>query len=262
MLATAPEAMAMAGGLDVVNRMKDGLAPPVLVLLGGVAGIDAIGLSPECAAIEIGAGARHDDLANSEVVLARLPDLARCWARIANIRIRMQGTVAGNLLALMPGYEGAVLLSAVGASMVYSTRDADENRIPVRQFGGASESFFSSLGLVGKVRVPLPPTGTTRTLLYDRSMRPVLSVALCVDCKDGAVISASAVVGGCHQWPFTCDLPVTGVPLSGLHARAEDLALVALRQMPTPTVPWFGVANYRETVAPVLLSRLIREIAA
>jgi carbon-monoxide dehydrogenase medium subunit len=262
MLASAPAAMAMAGGLDVVNRMKDGLAPPVLVLLGGVADIDAIGLSPEGDTIEIGAGACHDALANSEVLRACLPDLAQCWGQIANIRIRMQGTVAGNLMALMPGYEGAVLLSALGASLAYSTREAHGHRIAVREFGDASEAFFRSGGLVEQVCVPLPAAGMTRRLLHDRSLRQMLSVALCVDSADGVVVGASAVVGGCHRWPFTCELPLAGVAVSGLAARAEHAAAAAIRQMPAPTAPWFGVASYRETVAPVLLSRLIREIAA
>jgi carbon-monoxide dehydrogenase medium subunit len=262
MLASVPGAMAMAGGLDVVNRMKDGLTPSVLVMLGDVANIDAIELSPERDVIEVGVGTRHDALANSEVVLAHLADLASCWDRIANVRIRMQGTVAGNLLALMPGYEGGVLLSALGASMLYSTHKSHDRLMEVRDLGNNADSFFECGGLAEKLRVPLPGAGTNRRLFYDRSLRPALSVALCVDFREGAVVSARAVVGGCHRWPFTCDLSLAGVPLSGLPSRADAVADDAVRQMPAPTVPWFGVANYRETVAAVLLSRLIREFAA
>lgn len=262
MLASAPGAIAMAGGLDVVNRMKDGLTPPVLVMLGDVANIDAIEMSPERDVIEIGAGTRHDALAHSEVVLAHLPDLARCWDRIANVRIRMQGTVAGNLLALMPGYEGSILLSALGVSMQYSTRGSLDDRMAVRDLGDTADSFFARGGLAEKVRVPLPGTGTNRRLFYDRSLRPALSVALCIDDREGAIVSARAVIGGCHRWPFTCDLPLADVPLSGLRLRADAVAKDALRQMPVPTVPCFGVAKYRETVASVLLSRLIQECAA
>ena len=261
MLASVPGAMAMAGGLDVVNRMKDGLTPSVLVMLGDVANIDAIVMSPERDVIEVGAGTRHDALANSEVVLAHLPDLARCWDRIANVRIRMQGTVAGNLLALMPGYEAGVLLSALGASMVYSTRNSHDGMMAVRDLGDTADSFFERGGLAEKLRVPLPGAGTNRRLFYDRSLRPSFSVALCVDYRDGAVVSALAVIGGCHRWPFTCDLPLAGVSLSELHSRADAVARDAVRQMPVPTVPWFGVAKYRETVASVLLSRLIQECA-
>jgi carbon-monoxide dehydrogenase medium subunit len=256
-----PDAVPMAGGLDIVNRMKEGFAPKTLVMLAGIDDFDAIGLSPEQDAIDIGAGTSHDTLTTSDLVRAHLPDLAHCWGQIANVRIRMQGTVAGNLLALMPGYEGAVLLSALDASLVYSSKDILRTSIEVKEFGAASDSFFRARGLVETVRIPLPAAGTTRRLVYDRSLRPMLSVALCVDHAAGLVDGACVVVGGCHRWPFLWDLPVTGLSLSDFHAHAEDMAVQAIRQMPAPTVPWFGTSGYREAVAPVLLSRLIQEVA-
>jgi CO/xanthine dehydrogenase FAD-binding subunit len=255
-----PDAVPIAGGLDIVNRMKEGFAPKTLVALAGIRNFEAIRLSPEQDTIDIGAGACHDALATSGLMRAHLPDLAHCWGQIANIRIRMQGTVAGNLLALMPGYEGAVLLSALDASLVCSRTDVPSASIQVKKFGAASDSFFRSRGLVETVRVPLPAAGATRRLVYDRSLRPMLSVALCVDHAEGLVDSACAVVGGCHPWPFLWDLPATGLSLSDFHARAEDMARQAIRNMPAPTMPWFGTSGYREAVAPVLLSRLIQEV--
>jgi len=162
MLDGEPDTMAIAGGLDIVNRMKEGLAPRRLVMLAGIENIDVIRLSPEQDGIDVGAGVCHDALANSELVRALLPDLAHCWERIANIRIRMQGTVAGNLLALMSGYEGAVLLSALDASLVYSSKDVPRTSIQVKEFGAVSDSFFRGRGLVETVCVPLPAAGTTR----------------------------------------------------------------------------------------------------
>ena len=262
MLDSEPDTMAIAGGLDIVNRMKEGLAPRRLVMLAGIENIDVIRLSPEQDGIDVGAGVCHDALANSELVRALLPDLAHCWERIANIRIRMQGTVAGNLLALMPSYEGPILLSALDASLLYSTSESLNASAALTEFGDASDSFFLSRGLIAKVRVPLPPKGTTRRLVYDRSLRPFLSVALRIDHADGVVAAARAVVGGCHRWPFWCDLPVGGLSLPDIHAQADSIAIAAVRQMPPPTVPWFGLSHYREKVAPVLLSRLIREIAS
>jgi carbon-monoxide dehydrogenase medium subunit len=256
-----PDAVPMAGGLDIVNRMKEGFAPKTLVTLAGIDNFDVIRLSRDQDTINIGAGTCHDALATSDLVRAHLPDLAQCWGQIANIRIRMQGTVAGNLLALVPGYEGSVLLSALDAFLVYSSKAGPRTSIQVKQFGAASDSFFRSSGLAETVRVPLPAAGTTRRLVYDRSLRPILSVALCVDLAEGLIDGARAVVGGCHRWPFLCDLPVIGLSLSDFHAHAGDTARQAIGQMPAPTVPWFGTSGYRESVAPVLLSRLIQEIA-
>jgi hypothetical protein len=75
------------------------------------------------------------------------------------------------------------------------------------------------------------------------------------------VDGARAVVGGCHRWPFLRELRVAGLSLSDFHVAAEDIATEVVRQMPAPTVRWSGTCGYRESVAPVLLSRLIREVA-
>jgi len=89
----------------------------------------------------------------------------------------------------------------------------------------------------------------------------MLSVALCVDHAEGLVGGARAVVGGCHRWPFLWDLPVSGLSLSDFRGHGGDMARQVIRQMPASTVPWLGTSGYRESVAPVLLSRLIQEVA-
>jgi CO/xanthine dehydrogenase FAD-binding subunit len=256
-----PDAVPLAGGLDVVNRMKEGGAPRKLVMLAGIENFGVIRLAPDESAIDIGAGACHDDVATNTLVRAHLPDLAICWDRIANIRIRMQGTVVGNLLAAMPGYEGPVLLTALGASLRYSTHDCSAAAITVAELGEANNALRRFHGLATAVRVPLPTTGTTRRVIYDRSLRPALSVALQVDHAGGQVQTACALLGGCHAWPVRRDLPVAGLTLSEFGAQARDIAFEAFAQLPPPTVPWFGALHYRERVAPILLSRLVAEVA-
>ena len=65
-----PDAVPIAGGLDIVNRMKEGFAPKTLVALAGIRNFEAIRLSPEQDTIDIGAGACHDALATSGLMRA------------------------------------------------------------------------------------------------------------------------------------------------------------------------------------------------
>jgi CO/xanthine dehydrogenase FAD-binding subunit len=258
MLVADAATVPFAGGIDLVNRMKEGVASVTLMMLSGIAGLDTVRYVAADHAIEIGAMARHDDVATSAIVRANLPDLAACWDRIANIRIRMQGTVAGNLLAGVPGYEGPVLLSALGASLS-SWRKGSLVVAAVSEFHGPDGSARFS-GLVTSVHVPLPAPGVTRHLAYDRSLRPALSVALQLDRADDAVISARAVLGGCHDWPVTCEFTMQGAALSKVIGSADDIAQHAFKDVPPMTVPWFGSAHYRERVAPVVLARLLRGV--
>ena len=259
MLVADAATVPFAGGIDLVNRMKEGVAPATLMMLSGIAGLDAVRYAVADHAIEIGAMARHDDVATSEIVRAHLPDFAACWDRIANIRIRMQGTVAGNLLAGMPGYEGPVLLSALGASLSYWRSGAVATAAVSELHGPDGSARFS--GLVTGVHVPLPVPGVTRHLVYDRSLRPALSIALQVDRADDVVISARAVLGGCHNWPVTRELTMQGAALWKVIGSADDIARHAFKDVPPMTVSWFGKPYYRERVAPVVLARLLREVA-
>jgi carbon-monoxide dehydrogenase medium subunit len=259
MLAADAATVPFAGGLDFVNRMKEGVAPATLMMLSGIAGLDTIRYSAADHAMEIGAMARHDDVATSETVRAILPDLAACWDRIANIRIRMQGTVAGNVLAGMPGYEGPVLLSALGASLSYWRNGSLAVAAVSELHGRDGATRFS--GLATGVRMPLPAAGVTRHLVYDRSLRPALSVALQLDRAGNVAISARAVLGGCHDWPVTRELTMQGTAMSKVIGAADDIAQQAFKDVPPMTVPWFGSPHYRERVAPVVLARLLRGVA-
>jgi carbon-monoxide dehydrogenase medium subunit len=101
--AAGPGAVYMAGGIDVVNRMKSGLPVTDVIHLGRVAGLDAIQETED--GLRLGALVTHDRPATSPLVRARLPALAQTWPDVANIRIRCKGTIGGNIMAGEPAYE-------------------------------------------------------------------------------------------------------------------------------------------------------------
>ncbi|MDH3758242.1 MAG: FAD binding domain-containing protein, partial [Gammaproteobacteria bacterium] len=74
-LAANAEAKIIAGGMTLLPTMKLRLAQPSdLVDLSAIDGLDAI--SDAGSAIDIGAMARHADVAHSEVVRSAIPALA------------------------------------------------------------------------------------------------------------------------------------------------------------------------------------------
>jgi len=95
--AAGPGAVYMAGGIDVVNRMKSGLQVTDVIHLGAVAELDDIEEAED--GLQVGALVTHDRLATSPLVKAQLPALAQTWPDVANIRIRCKGTIGGNIMA-------------------------------------------------------------------------------------------------------------------------------------------------------------------
>ena len=252
MLDGCPDAVIMAGGLDVVTRMKLGGVPRTVIGLDRVAGLDAVALGRDGTTIEVGAMVRHDSFARNTLVRSRLPDLASAWDGIATIRIRFQGTLVGNVLACEPSYEGAALLMAMDASVLTC---AGATPLPTLAEAQATRDVVEGISL------PLPAPGMTRQLGYARGLRPGLAVALRLDHADGHICKALAVLGGCHAWPLVREVPARGLALRDLAAAAPALAERVFEGMPAPTAPWFGMAGYREAMAPVLLRRLIAEAA-
>ena len=254
-----PNAMPIAGGIDLVNQMKEGADPGTLVWLGAIPDADAVRW--EDGDLLIGACCRHDQIAQDAALQQCFPDLAAAWNRIANSRIRGQGTVGGNLMAQNPGYEAAILLSAVAAQLSFLAPGGHGLSAAVVQLGDERGGLRPRPGLVTHLRVRGGASGQPRRLLYDRTLRPALSVALGLDLDGGRILAARAVLGGCHPMPVLRTLPLAGVPLSDLQRRAHDIARDAFADLPPYLVPWRGVAGYRERVAPILLQRLLAEAA-
>ncbi|MFO0576649.1 MAG: xanthine dehydrogenase family protein subunit M [Polyangia bacterium] len=99
-------ARALAGGTDLVERMRLGVERPArLVDLNGLNGLNGHGgqgplgrIESTAAGLRIGALVRNSDLAQSPLVLARFPVLAQALLAGASPQIRNVATLGGNLM--------------------------------------------------------------------------------------------------------------------------------------------------------------------
>src|SRR5438132_1424063 len=102
-LAAPGRGVVMAGGLDLIDRLKGGESVDRIVHLAGVR--EFSGIRRDGDAILIGALTTHAQLAHSAMLADLLPDLPAIWRSIANPRVRFAGTLGGNLMAAMPHYD-------------------------------------------------------------------------------------------------------------------------------------------------------------
>ncbi|HUK65839.1 MAG TPA: FAD binding domain-containing protein [Anaeromyxobacteraceae bacterium] len=92
-----PSALPKAGGIDLMDRLKEGLeAPTRIVNLRRIRGLDHV--RDTGAQMEIGALVTLAHLAADPVVRSRLPALAEAALRAATPNVRNVATVGGNLL--------------------------------------------------------------------------------------------------------------------------------------------------------------------
>ncbi|MGA7764349.1 MAG: FAD binding domain-containing protein, partial [Candidatus Binataceae bacterium] len=97
-LLAQPGHMALAGGVDTLDLLKQQIAAPrTLVDLNGLKELQGIDPTPE-GGLRLGALARLSDVATHPVVRARFAALAEAAGEAATPQIRNLGTVGGNLL--------------------------------------------------------------------------------------------------------------------------------------------------------------------
>jgi xanthine dehydrogenase YagS FAD-binding subunit len=92
------KASVIAGGTDILGKMKDEILPKypeALVNIKGVAALDFISVDKDGA--RIGALARLDDIARHQGISERFKALSQAAAKTASPHLRAMGTIGGNI---------------------------------------------------------------------------------------------------------------------------------------------------------------------
>ena len=95
-LTAHPDAAYLAGGTNLVDHMKLGVATPDLLV--DVSRLDLDQITPLDGGVRIGATVRNSDLAADPLIRSRYPVLARALLSAASGQLRHAATTAGNLL--------------------------------------------------------------------------------------------------------------------------------------------------------------------
>ena len=244
-------AVFMAGGIDVVNRMKYGVRVTDVIHLGRVDDLDRI--EEQEGGLRFGALVTHDRLVTSPQVGARLPSLAQIWPDVANIRIRCKGTIGGNIMAGDPSYDFALAAVAADAQLHFLSLDGG----PV--MFAAVDGIANQVGLLTAIEFPL---GSTLRLLFDRSLRPIVTLALGLNFVDGHITGGRAAIGCAYPVVVAAKLPFDEpLPPVKLACGAAPLARVVAAELPDPLGDHHGSSGYRRRMIEVLLRRNLSAVA-
>ena len=131
-----PGARVLAGGTDLIIRMRHGLIKPSAIIhLGGIAELRAIAYKPKTG-LSIGAAATLAEVAAHPDIRRRYPAVAYAAGETANVQVRNLGTVGGNLCNAAPSADNAPTLMALGAEMVLAGLKGERRVRPRSIFQG------------------------------------------------------------------------------------------------------------------------------
>ncbi|SVE37139.1 uncharacterized protein METZ01_LOCUS489993 [marine metagenome] len=184
------------------------------------------------------------------------PSLSATWRKVGNIRVRFKGTLAGNIMSHNPNYDVSPVFGALKAKLIF---DCATNSHSVESLESYRNQTVSEDSLLRAIKIPLVPG---RELTYDRSMHPIISVALAVDRQDDFIVGGRVGFGCAFDQPVSIRLPISEpIHVTHLADAAEHLAADVVGATPGARTDYLGSSAYRKRMAQVLLRRQLIHLA-
>ena len=187
MLASSPDARALAGGQSLVPAMNFRLArPAVLVDLGRIASLRGFRVD-EDGSVVAGGMTRHRDFETSDEVRRRLPLVHAAMPGIAHPAIRSRGTIGGSLAHADPAADWPALALACDATITLASPSGTRTLAADAFLRDVFDTALRPGELLTEVRFPAWPA-SRRWGLQKHSRRrgdfAIVGVACTVDVED------------------------------------------------------------------------------
>jgi carbon-monoxide dehydrogenase medium subunit len=257
--AHGPDARLLAGGTDLIIRLRDGSARPGLVIDVKRIAEMRPSIREEASCLVIGAGTVMSDIAADDRARRVFPALAEAAAVVGSVQIRNRATLAGNVCNASPAADTAPALLVYGARVV-AVGPAGTRRIPIDGFFVRSGVTTLARGeIVTAIELPVPERamGAVHVRRTRRRGHDLASVTLCcgVDTAGVARIAYGSVG----------PRPVLGVDESGVladpaapdAARGPIFERIFADASPSPR-SMRASPEYRQAMLRVLGARALR----
>jgi carbon-monoxide dehydrogenase medium subunit len=250
-----------AGGAELILLLRYGMVhAEYLINIKGIDGLSEIRWDGRT--VQIGATVTHRRLETDPLIRARLPLLADAESQIANIRVRNQGTLGGNLCFNDPHSDPGTALLLHEAEVILASKDGPRQMQLSDFFSGMYSTALEPGELLQKVLVaPLPVGWGAAYLRVHRYQRPTLNVAVAAKVHNGAVEDARLAVGCVGPNPLRLselEAKIRGEELDGAKRIFAD-SKQYLKDKLKPVDDLLGSADYKIYMAAVLLGRALSQ---
>jgi aerobic carbon-monoxide dehydrogenase medium subunit len=257
------KAKVYAGGAELLLLLRHGLLQSeILIDVKKIERLHKINLHG--GELCIGACVTHQALANSKLLREQAPSLAYAESQVANVRVRNQGTLGGNLCFNDPHSDpGTVLL--VHDARVSLGSEKGERQLPLSDF--FVDMYATALEpdeLLLEVQVPSLPAGMRSCYLrLHRQQRPTLGVAVAAKINNG-IIEEARIAVGCigprAQRLGEIEAKVKGAKLTELEKILTEQKNY-LRELLQPVDDLLGSAEYKLYMAGIFMRDALAQAA-
>jgi len=179
--AHGPAARVLAGGTDLIIRLRDGsLAPAVVIDVKQIAEL-APGIREDDDRLVIAATTVMTDIAADPRVIRHFRALAEAAAVVGSVQIRNRATLGGNVCNASPAADTSPALLVYGA-VVVAVGPGGSRRVPIDElFVRSGETTLGRGELVTAIELPVPARrmGAVHLRRTRRRGHDLASVTLC-----------------------------------------------------------------------------------
>jgi aerobic carbon-monoxide dehydrogenase medium subunit len=250
-----------AGGAELLLLLRNGLLQSeILVDVKKIERLHRI--SAADGVLRIGACVSHHALENSALVREQAPALAYAESQVANVRVRNQGTLGGNLAFNDPHSDPGTVLLVHNAAVVIGN-ESGERRMALNDFFvDMYATVLQPDDLLLEIEIPALPAGMKSVYLrLHRYQRPTLGVAVGARMSNGTVDEVRMAVG-CIG-PKSMRLTELEAKFQGAKV-SEAGRIVAeeknyLRELLRPVDDLLGSAEYKLYMTGIMLGEALEQ---
>ena len=259
-----PKGMVLAGGTDMLVRMKARVWEPEAVIdVKRISGMDELKFNRKTG-LSIGAGVTMRQIELSEAAHTHFPGLAQGASLVGSFQIRNLATVVGNVCNAAPSADTAPGLIVLGARLNIAGPSGRRSMLVENFIEGPGKTALRSGEFVTGIQVPL--TGNRTGSAYVRhTLRGAMDIAMV---GVGAAVTLAPRTGICLDVKIVMGA-VAPIPLRARAAErlmkgktpSDDLFGAvgeAAAQESKPISDVRGSAEFRRKMAGVLTGRMVK----
>jgi carbon-monoxide dehydrogenase medium subunit len=256
------EAIILAGGTDLLPKMKQALLKPRQVInLKQIP--ELVGVREEAELIRIGALTRLRDLERSIIVTEKLPLLHAAVSSIGSVQIRNMATVGGNLCNASPAADSAQTLIALDAKANIAGPSGERSIELESFFTGPGRTVLGRGELLASLIVPYPESGSRSAFIkLGRTSLDLATVSIAVNAKmkKETIESIKIVMGAVAPTPLRLRNVEQQLMKKKLNMDAIEEAGRLVSESIKPITDIRGTAEYRRLASRGLAMEALTRI--
>ena len=250
-----------AGGAELLLLLRNGLLQSeVLVDVKRIERLHR--LEMDDGVLRIGACVTHYALENSALVREHAPALAYAESQVANVRVRNQGTLGGNLAFNDPHSDPGTVLLIHNASLATGNQNSERRMALSDFFVDMYATALEAGDLLLEVEIPRLPAGMKSVYQrLHRYQRPTLGVAVGAAMRNGVIEEVRLAVGcvGPKAERLTeLERKISGAKLNDAR-RILSEETKYLRALLRPVDDLLGSADYKLYMTGVMLADALEQ---